>query len=392
MKKSTRLRNIIQNPDLSFLMEAHNALSAKIAQESGFEALWASGLSISASLGLCDRNEASSTQVLNVVEFMADHTHVPILLDGDTGFGNFNNVRRLVKKLSQLGVAGVCTEQYHQQGYAYLPQGLTAECLQCLEHEYADLSARATRLLLAANSGELDLAAYYRTCTGEPFVVPEAANPCQICRMEYLAACSEYIRTQLIAYLTDLIGATIEQVVVVFKDKCNVKHPNGGGFPPHQDIAAYRHFAVSYHVTAALMLDAATIANGCLELAPDYCDISPGSPTVEAPLGSLPILPYYKGGARHGAIVSELAEQLVWKPVEAAAGDIILFDSFIPHCSASNRSTGSRRVMFFTFNLASDGDLYETYYRAKRRTPDHPMFHVSTPTLHGLWNETARAC
>jgi len=110
MKKTTKLRNLIQNPDLSFLMEAHNALSAKIAQESGFEALWASGLSISASLGLCDRNEASSTQILGVVEFMADHTHVPILLDGDTGFGNFNNVRRLVKKLSQLGVAGVCLE------------------------------------------------------------------------------------------------------------------------------------------------------------------------------------------------------------------------------------------------------------------------------------------
>lgn len=108
--KAARLRELITSRDTRFLMEAHNALSAKIAQESGFEGLWASGLSISASLGLSDRNEASWTQVLEVVEFMSDHTSIPILMDGDSGFGNFNNVRRLVKKLSQRGVAGVCLE------------------------------------------------------------------------------------------------------------------------------------------------------------------------------------------------------------------------------------------------------------------------------------------
>ncbi|AWK89871.1 phosphoenolpyruvate mutase (plasmid) [Azospirillum thermophilum] len=110
MKKTENLRRILTCDDLSFIMEAHSALSARIAEESGFEALWASGLSISASLGLSDRNEASWTQVLDIVEFMADHTKVPILLDGDTGYGNFNNVRRLVRKLSQRGVAGVCLE------------------------------------------------------------------------------------------------------------------------------------------------------------------------------------------------------------------------------------------------------------------------------------------
>ena len=91
-------------------MEAHNALSAKIAEDNGFEALWASGLTISASMGLSDRNEATLTQVLGVIECMADHTKIPILMDGDTGFGNFNNVRRLIKKLEQLGVAGVVIE------------------------------------------------------------------------------------------------------------------------------------------------------------------------------------------------------------------------------------------------------------------------------------------
>ena len=43
-------------------------------------------------------------------EFMADATNIPILIDGDPGYGNFNNFRRLVSKLEQRGVAGVCIE------------------------------------------------------------------------------------------------------------------------------------------------------------------------------------------------------------------------------------------------------------------------------------------
>ncbi|HEY8073887.1 MAG TPA: phosphoenolpyruvate mutase [Labilithrix sp.] len=108
--KTSRLRRMLEGPGLSFLMEAHNGLSAKIAEEAGFAGIWGSGLSISASLGVRDNNEASWTQVLEVVEFMADATHIPILLDGDTGYGNFNSARRLVQKLEQRGVAGVCLE------------------------------------------------------------------------------------------------------------------------------------------------------------------------------------------------------------------------------------------------------------------------------------------
>ena len=91
-------------------MEAHNGLSAKIVEEAGFAAIWASGLSMSAALGIRDCNEASWTQVLETVEFMKDATRLPILLDGDSGFGNFNNVRRLVRKLEQRGIDGVCIE------------------------------------------------------------------------------------------------------------------------------------------------------------------------------------------------------------------------------------------------------------------------------------------
>ena len=107
---SQLLRRAIEGPELGFLMEAHNGISAKIVEEAGFGGIWASGLTISASLGLRDSNEASWTQVLDVLEYMADASRLPILVDGDTGYGNFNNVRRLVRKLGERGIAGVCIE------------------------------------------------------------------------------------------------------------------------------------------------------------------------------------------------------------------------------------------------------------------------------------------
>jgi phosphoenolpyruvate phosphomutase len=108
--KASRLRAELCGPELAFLMEAHDGLSAKIVEQAGFKGIWASGLSMATALGVRDSNEASWTQVLEVLEFMADATSIPILVDGDTGYGNFNNMRRLVRKLCQRGIAGVCIE------------------------------------------------------------------------------------------------------------------------------------------------------------------------------------------------------------------------------------------------------------------------------------------
>jgi phosphoenolpyruvate phosphomutase len=110
VKKTAQFRRLLASPQLEFLLEAHNGISARIAEEAGFKAIWAGGLCLSAQYGVRDNNEASWTQVLEMLEFMADATRVPILLDGDTGYGNFNNVRRLVRKLEQRGIAAVCIE------------------------------------------------------------------------------------------------------------------------------------------------------------------------------------------------------------------------------------------------------------------------------------------
>eukprot|EP00048_Salpingoeca_helianthica_P014867 m.223947 g.223947 ORF g.223947 m.223947 type:complete len:311 (-) comp16361_c0_seq1:157-1089(-) len=109
-KKTTQLKKLLTSDKTEFIMEAHNGLSARIVEEAGFKGIWGSGLSVSASLGVRDSNEASWTQVMEVLEFMSDATTVPILLDADTGYGNFNNARRLVRKLEQRGIAGACME------------------------------------------------------------------------------------------------------------------------------------------------------------------------------------------------------------------------------------------------------------------------------------------
>ena len=108
--QSSQFKKLLLSPQLEFICEAHNGLSAKIVEEAGFRGIWASGLSISAQFGVRDNNEASWTQVLDNLEFMSDATRIPILLDGDTGYGNFNNMQRLIRKLEQRRIAGVCIE------------------------------------------------------------------------------------------------------------------------------------------------------------------------------------------------------------------------------------------------------------------------------------------
>jgi len=108
--QSAQFKKLLLSPQLEFICEAHNGLSAKIVEEAGFRGIWASGLSISAQFGVRDNNEASWTQVLDNLEFMSDATRIPILLDGDTGYGNFNNMQRLIRKLEQRHIAAVCIE------------------------------------------------------------------------------------------------------------------------------------------------------------------------------------------------------------------------------------------------------------------------------------------
>lgn len=104
------LRNGLTGGSPLFLLEAHDGLSAKIAEAAGFRAIWASGLAISSAHGVRDANELSWSQVVDAVDVITDSVAVPVLVDGDTGHGDHNVARRFTRQLSQRGAAGVCLE------------------------------------------------------------------------------------------------------------------------------------------------------------------------------------------------------------------------------------------------------------------------------------------
>jgi phosphoenolpyruvate phosphomutase len=101
---------LLSSSNTEFLMECHSGLSAIIAERAGFKGLWASGLSISAMHGYRDNNELSWSHVLNTIDFITDSVQIPLLVDGDTGYGDFNNVNKFVKRLVKVGAAGICLE------------------------------------------------------------------------------------------------------------------------------------------------------------------------------------------------------------------------------------------------------------------------------------------
>jgi phosphoenolpyruvate phosphomutase len=109
-RKPFSLRNALESDRVTYTMEAHDGLSAKIASDAGFEALWASGFSISTALGMRDCNEMSASDLVYAVERMRNVTKVPILVDIDEGYGSKNSASKLARRLENIGAAGVCLE------------------------------------------------------------------------------------------------------------------------------------------------------------------------------------------------------------------------------------------------------------------------------------------
>ena len=97
-------------------------------------------------------------------------------------------------------------------------------------------------------------------------------------------------------------------------------------------------------------------------------------------VGERPVLASEIGGQKHGAIKQTITDQLNWQPIPAKRGDLVIFDSYVPHYSDKNNSANARRAMFFTFNATADGNYYDAYYKMKHQEFSNPNFHVATPT------------
>ncbi len=214
-------------------------------------------------------------------------------------------------------------------------------------------------------------------------VVPEADDPRQVCRYERVLGTVPGLREEMLGRLAPVLRDLHGEPMTPFKDKVNNKHPGGGGYGPHQDIVAYRHFVPRYHLTAMITIDAASEQNGCLQVAEDWRSVVEAQPgCVDSHLDGHPVLNHVWGaGPGHGDILPEIASGFRWRSLITQPQDLVLIDSFVPHRSFRNMSAGSRRAMFLTFSPAKDGEWYDHYYARKMRDPLDPIFHVSTPTI-----------
>lgn len=154
-----------------------------------------------------------------------------------------------------------------------------------------------------------------------------------------------YREGRMAAAVAELLG----EPAVLFKDKINFKLPGGDGFKAHQDQQAGWGAYASFYVTALVGIDPATLENGCLELAAGWHDR--GLVGAEwTPLGE-----------REVAGMDFVA-------CPTAPGDAVFFDSFAPHRSGPNLTERARRVLYVTYNRASEGDHRVRYFADKRKS------------------------
>jgi ectoine hydroxylase-related dioxygenase (phytanoyl-CoA dioxygenase family) len=146
--------------------------------------------------------------------------------------------------------------------------------------------------------------------------------------------------------LMETVSRLFGEQAVLFKEKINFKMPGGAGFKAHQDQQAGWSTYAPLFITALVGIDASTLENGCLEVAPGW---------------------HRQGllGEEWKPLDDHRIAEVGLKPVPTAPGDVLLFDSYVPHASAENMTGAARRILYLTYNRLSDGDQRERYYRDK---------------------------
>ena len=144
--------------------------------------------------------------------------------------------------------------------------------------------------------------------------------------------------------VSDLFG----EPAVLFKDKINFKLPGGDGFKEHQDVQAGWDDYGKLHITAMIAIDETNAENGSVEMIPGM--------HKQGLLGKM-----------WAPLTDEDTANASYQPVHCKPGDAVFFDSYAPHRSLPNKTDQSRRVLYITFNGASDGDKRAQYYADKRK-------------------------
>ena len=111
MKKTTQLRNLLKQPGIIAAPGAHNAITAKIIEQSGFQAVYMTGSGATMSLiGEPDVGLLTMTEMVTQARNIANAVSLPVIADADTGYGNAMNLMRTVREYERAGVAGIHIE------------------------------------------------------------------------------------------------------------------------------------------------------------------------------------------------------------------------------------------------------------------------------------------
>ncbi|RWQ22720.1 phosphonopyruvate hydrolase [Mesorhizobium sp.] len=159
MSQGKILKDKIAKSGLVHIMAAHSPLSAILAEEAGFDGLWASGFELSALYGLADVSLVSMTQHLDMVRAIGERSSLPIVADIDTGFGNAINVIHAIEQYERAGVAAVVIEDKTFPKVTSLVDDGRQELLRTEEFQGKIRAAIATRrdpdLLIIARTESL---------------------------------------------------------------------------------------------------------------------------------------------------------------------------------------------------------------------------------------------
>jgi methylisocitrate lyase len=147
-----RFRTLLERPGILQMPGTHNGLAALQAKQAGFDALYLSGAGMSASMGLPDLGVITVDEVCFFVRQVARASGLPVLVDGDTGYGEALNAMHMVRAFEEAGAAAVHIED----------QLLPKKCGHLNDKKLADPQDMAAKVA-AARKARRDLVIIART-------------------------------------------------------------------------------------------------------------------------------------------------------------------------------------------------------------------------------------
>ena len=145
-----RLRALLARPGILTMPGAYNGLAAAQARDAGFEALYLSGAAMSASMGLPDLGVITVDEATFFVRQVTRASGLPVLVDGDTGYGEALNVMHMVRSFEEAGAAAVHIEdQLLPKKCGHLNDKKLADAHDMAAKVHAARRARRSMLIMA---------------------------------------------------------------------------------------------------------------------------------------------------------------------------------------------------------------------------------------------------